>query len=105
MTIIAEEVRSLKNIRELSARTMVLRFSTDSVDKAKMEGLHRLLDSNRGDCSLLFEVEMKDGRIARIQPNQFVRVKVTPELTTSINKLISGCRVELVVQRANGAAR
>jgi DNA polymerase III subunit alpha len=105
MTVIAEEIQSLENIRERSARTVVLHFDVDSVDEKKLERLHWLLDNNRGECGIIFEVKLADGSIARVQPNHLVRVKVTPALTNSIQEIIAGCRVELVVSRATGAAR
>ncbi|HXU39755.1 MAG TPA: DNA polymerase III subunit alpha [Blastocatellia bacterium] len=105
MTIIAEEVGSLADVRERSARTVVLHFDVDAVDEKKLEQLHSLLDNNRGDCGIVFEVRLADGSIARVQPNQHVRVKVTPALTNSIKEVIVDCQVELVVQRASTAAR
>jgi DNA polymerase-3 subunit alpha len=105
ITIIAEEVGSLADVRERSARTVVLHFDVDSVNEKKLEQLHLLLDNNRGDCGIVFEVTLSDGSIARVQPNHHVRVKVTPDLTNSIKEVMSGCRVELVVQRASTAAR
>jgi DNA polymerase-3 subunit alpha len=105
MTIIADEIQSLENIRERSARTVILRFGVDSITTECLEKLYALLDDHRGDSALIFEVEMEDGSLARIQPNQFVRVKVTPELTNSIKQVMHNCSVELVVQRATGAAR
>jgi hypothetical protein len=105
MTIIADEIQSLDNIRERSARSVVLHFDVDSVDVKKLERLHWVLDNNRGECSVMFEVKLADGSIARVQPNQHVRVKVTPSLTDSIKEIIADCDVELVVQRASSAAR
>ena len=105
MTIIAEEIQSLENIRERSARTVVLHFDVDSVDEKKLERLHWLLDNNRGECGVIFEVKLADGSIARVQPNHLVRVKVTPSLTNSIKEIMADCSVELVVQRASSAAR
>lgn len=105
MTIIAEEFQGLENIRERSARTVVIRFPVEAIEGDRLERLYALLDGQRGDCSITFEVKLDDGSIARIQPNQFVRVKVTPELTNSIKQVISDCSVELVVQRASTAAR
>jgi DNA polymerase III subunit alpha len=105
MTVIAEDIQSLENIRERSARTVILRFSADAITGDCLERLYSLLDAHRGDCPIIFEVELADGRLARVQPNQFVRVKVTPELTNSIKHIISDCRVELDVKRASSAAR
>jgi DNA polymerase-3 subunit alpha len=105
MTIIADEIQSLENIRERCARSVVLRFNVESITSEKLESLHGLLDTHRGDCGIVFEVELDDGSFARIQPNQFVRVKVTPELTNSIKQVMGECSVELVVQRTTGAAK
>ncbi|HSB09055.1 MAG TPA: DNA polymerase III subunit alpha [Blastocatellia bacterium] len=105
MTIIAEEIQPLQHIRERSARSVVLHFDVDSIDDQKLEKLHSLLDSNRGECEVFFEVALGEGRVARVQPNHHIRVKVTPSLTNAIQETIAGCRVELVVSRATGAAR
>ena len=105
MTIIAEEIQSLENIRERSARSVIVHFDVNSIDEQKLELLHRLLDANRGECGVIFEVTLSDGSVARVQPNQHIRVKVTPSLTSSIREIIAGCSVELVVQRASMAAR
>ncbi|HEX5735960.1 MAG TPA: DNA polymerase III subunit alpha, partial [Blastocatellia bacterium] len=105
MTIISDEIQSLENIRERSARNIVVRVDGAAIDNNKVDLLHALLDRHRGDCGVEFEVDLPNGMMVRVQPNQFVRVKVTPELTNSIKEILGNCRVELVVQRANGAAR
>ncbi len=104
-SIISDEIQSLENLRERSARTVILHFPVAAIHSDRLDRLYAVLDSNRGDCALVMEVELEDGSIARIQPNQFVRVKVTPELTNSIKQVIPECRVEIVVQRATSAAR
>jgi DNA polymerase III subunit alpha len=103
MTIIAEEVQSLENLRERLARTLVLHLPARAITPENMESLYKLLDSNRGECGIVFEIELEDKRVARIQPNQFVKVKASPELTAAISRLVPGCSVELHGQRANGA--
>jgi DNA polymerase III subunit alpha len=105
MTVIADEIGSLQDIRERCARSVVLHFGVDSIDDLRLEKLHSLLDGNRGECEVLFEVDLGDGQVARVQPNQHIRVKVTPSLTQAIEQLIAGCLVELVVSKASTAAR
>jgi DNA polymerase-3 subunit alpha len=100
MTIIADEIQALENIRERSARTMIIHLNVDSIDTERLERLHGLLDRHRGDCGLRFDIRMLDGSVARVQPNQFVRVKVSPDLTNAITEIFSDSRVELLVQRA-----
>src|SRR5262249_31518361 len=105
MTIIAAEIQPLENIRERSARAVVFHIDAESIDDKKLDLLHRLLDGNRGECSVLFEVKLANGSVARVQPNHLVRVKVTPDLKNSIQRIMADWGVELVVQRATGAAR
>jgi DNA polymerase-3 subunit alpha len=106
MTIFAEEVQSLINIRERAAKIIVLHFPASCVTNERLEKLYDLLDTHRGDCELVFEVELEDKQVARIQPNQFVRVKITPELTHSIKEIMGrDCDVELRVGRAIAAGR
>jgi DNA polymerase-3 subunit alpha len=105
MTIIAEEVEPLENIRERLARTVVVHVNGESLNDEKVVSLQKLLDRNRGDSGVIFEIELPNRMIVRVQPNQFVRVKVTNELTTAIQDLLGECRVELMVQRASTAAR
>ena len=106
MSIISEEIQSLVNLRERAAKVMSMRFPIGAVKEDRLDRLYNLLDTHRGDCDIVFEVELEDGKLARIQPNQFVKVRVTPELTHSITELMGDkCRVELRVGRASSAAR
>jgi DNA polymerase-3 subunit alpha len=105
MTIIAEEVQSLENICERSARAVIIRFGVDSITGDRLDTLSKLLDTHRGDCGVVFEVALNDGQLARVRPNSFVRVKMTPELTGMIQDTLPGAAVEFDFQRASGAAR
>jgi DNA polymerase-3 subunit alpha len=105
MTIIADEIPALEDIRERSARAITLRFDVDHVEAGRLDRLYDLLDGNRGECAITFEVSMADGSVVRIQPNQHVRVKVTPDLTKAIMDLMPGCEIQLSVQRAIPAVR
>jgi DNA polymerase III subunit alpha len=106
MSIISDEIQSLVNLRERAAKIMSMRFPIDVVKSDRLDKLYELLDTHRGDCEIIFEVELEDGHLARIQPNRFVKVQVTPELTNSITELMGDkCRVELRIGRANSATR
>jgi DNA polymerase-3 subunit alpha len=106
MTIIADEIQSLVNLRERAAKVMSMRFPVEVIKGDCLDRLYHLLDAHRGDCEIVFEVEMEGGQLARIQPNQFVKVRVTPELTNSITELMGEeCRVELRVGKASSAVR
>jgi DNA polymerase III alpha subunit/intein/homing endonuclease len=106
MSIISDEIQSLVNLRERAAKVMSMRFPIAAVKEDSLDRLYNLLDTHRGDCDIVFEVELEDGKLARIQPNQFVKVRVTPELTNSITELMGDkCRVELRVGKASSAVR
>lgn len=105
MTIIADEIQPLDNLRERSARAVLIRLKGERLDNKNVENLHHLLDLHRGECGVLFEVVMTDGTIVRVQPNQFVKVEVTPELTRSIQQAVPDSQVELLLQQANGVGR
>lgn len=98
VSIISDEIQSLVNLRERAAKVMSMRFPIDAVKNDRLDQLYDLLDTHRGDCEIVFEVELEDGHLARIQPNQFVKVQVTPELTNAITELMGDkCRVELKI--------
>jgi DNA polymerase III subunit alpha len=105
MTIIAEEIKPLENLVERSARVMTLQLRSEAIDETKIDELHSLLDKNRGDCSVMIEVVLPDGALARIQPNSFIKVSVTPELTNAIKGLIADCEISLQAGRALVAGR
>jgi DNA polymerase-3 subunit alpha len=103
MALIADDIGSLDNIRERTARTVVIHLSGDTVDQQKLERLHKLLDSHRGECNVVFSIRVERGAVVRVRPNQFVRVRVSPELTSSIREAIGDCRVELLPERDRAA--
>ncbi|HEY6331120.1 MAG TPA: OB-fold nucleic acid binding domain-containing protein, partial [Blastocatellia bacterium] len=99
-SVIADEVCQLDNIREKNARSIVIHLPAHALNEATIERLHRVLDTNRGDGVVTFNVELAGGTVVRIRPNHFVRVRVTNELTNSITEVVSNSRVEWVVDAA-----
>src|SRR5262249_45446466 len=102
MAIIAEEINPLDHIRESTAETVVIHISGEVMNQQKLEQLHKVLDSHRGDCNVVFSIKVDRGAVVRVRPNQFVRVRVTRELTTSI-EAVGGCRVQLLSGRDRAA--
>jgi DNA polymerase-3 subunit alpha len=98
-TLIADEVAALENLREREARSIVFRAPTHALSAEKVQSIYEILDHHRGECDVLFALELPDGSIARVRPNAFVRVAVTPELTTRLRELCPESRIEIVVNR------
>jgi DNA polymerase-3 subunit alpha len=95
MTIIADDVQKLEGLRERSAQEIKIRFHEKVMDGGRIDGLFALLDANRGEAGVIFEVELSEGSVVRVQPNQFIRVKITTELMSQIEGLVPSCRVDL----------
>ena len=94
MTIIADDIQGLDGIQERNARQVTIRMAESTADQ-KIERLHKLLDAHRGDCNVIFEVERAGGTIIRVQPNQFIKVKVSSNLIAAITDTLHDCRVVL----------
>lgn len=95
VSVIADEIAPLENIRERSAKAIVIHLRAGMFDSSTIDTLHGILDSNRGEGAVIFNLELPEGTVVRVRPNHFVRVKITPELTASISGAIKHCRVEL----------
>ncbi len=98
-SIIADEVALLDNLREREARSIVICAPTAALTPDKVSRLHELLDRSRGECDVEFALELPDRSIARVQPNSFVRVAMTPELTQRLHELCPEASVRINVSR------
>jgi DNA polymerase-3 subunit alpha len=95
-TLIAEEMFELENLRQQMARTIVVRMKSSSMTPARVDQLYGLLDRHRGECDVLFEVELNGEAITQVKPNPFVKVKPSADLIAAIERLCGGGQVELV---------
>ncbi len=99
MSIIADEVVPLDNLREREARSIVIHLPTATLTEEKVRALYDLLDRHRGECDVQLALELSDGSVARVQPNTFIRVALTPELTERLRQLCPDSRVKINVSR------
>jgi DNA polymerase-3 subunit alpha len=96
VTLYAEEVSELEQLREQMARLLVVRMSSSAMTPSKVDQLYGLLDRYRGQCDVLFEVEFNGNAIAQVKPNPFVKVKPSAELLGQIEQLCGAGRVQLI---------
>jgi DNA polymerase-3 subunit alpha len=94
-TVYAEDVMELDKLREQAARTMVVRMKSSAMTPTKVDQLYGLLDRYRGECEVLFEVELDGKAVAQVKPNPFVKVKPSAELVGQIEQLCGGGPVKL----------
>jgi DNA polymerase III subunit alpha len=94
-SLVAEEVIELSALREQMTKLMVVRMMSSSMTPTKIDQLYGLLDRHRGQCDVLFEVEVGDKAVVQVRPNPFVKVKPSAELVSQIEKLCGNGRVSL----------
>lgn len=99
MSIIADEIADLDHLREREARSIVIKMPTSSLSHETIEQLHSLLDGHRGECDVEFALVLPNGAVARVQPNQFIRVAMTPDLTQRLHELCPKATVKINVSR------
>jgi DNA polymerase-3 subunit alpha len=97
VTIIAQEIHHLERARSNAARAIVVKMTERSVTDKNLAKLSDLASRHQGTASVLIEIETADGVTARLRPQQFLRVNVSPELTKEIESLGENWQVELVV--------
>lgn len=95
MSIDTQDAQLLEGISERSARQIIVRVNADLMTEAKVEKLFQLIDSNRGDCEVIFELELPHHMVARVKPHSYATVKSDQELISSIKTICGNCSVQL----------
>jgi DNA polymerase-3 subunit alpha len=96
-TVIAQEVHQLERARSSAAWGIVVKMVERSVTDQNLAKLGDVVSRHQGTASVLIEVETGDGVTARLRPQQFFRVNVSPELTEEIESVGEHWQVELLV--------
>jgi DNA polymerase-3 subunit alpha len=96
-TIIAQEVLHPERARSSAARAIVIRVPERSVNSRTIDSLTRVVTRHQGVAPVIIEVEIPDGLITRLRPQQLFRVNVSPELTREIENIGDDWQVDLIV--------
>ncbi len=96
-TIIAGEMQQLEAARTNAARSLVIGMANATVSAENIAALCDLLSRHQGNATVFFDVEMREGGIARLRPQQFLRVKVTPALLDEIGQVNASWKTETVL--------
>jgi DNA polymerase III subunit alpha len=92
-TVIVSEIMLLEEAVQKRARTLVVRLPPAGAGGAKLEGIWQLLQSNKGDCEVQFEV-LLDGILVRTKSHSALRVAGGLQLEASLKE--SGCFLDWV---------
>jgi DNA polymerase III alpha subunit len=96
-TIVTQEIQPLESARSNAARGILVRVRENAVKPGSFVSLCDLLSKHPGTAVVYFEVDMIDGLTARLRPQQFLRVKVSPELMRQIEELDKDWNVEMMM--------
>ncbi|MDX2031993.1 MAG: DNA polymerase III subunit alpha [Blastocatellia bacterium] len=96
-TIIAQEMQHLEIAKTNAARSLVISMANESVSPEKVAALCDLLSRHQGAATVFFDVEMQGGGVARLRPQQFLRVRVTPDLIAEIGQVHAGWKTETIL--------
>lgn len=89
-TLVAEEIIDIERLRERMARTMIVHMKSAAMTPTKVDQLYGLMDRHRGECAVVFEVEIADRLLATVKPNPFVKVHPSPEFVSEVQRLCGG---------------
>lgn len=96
-TLIAQEVQPLESARAKATRLVVIRAAADSIGGTNLTALIDLVSVNPGATPLIIEIETPDGLEIRLTPNQFLRVRVSPELVSQLAAIDPQWQIELAI--------
>jgi DNA polymerase-3 subunit alpha len=101
--VLASKIVPLDEVRQREAASMTIRVTLDSFYEDTLPHLRELLEQNRGECELSFELTREDYSVV-VRPHPFLRVEPTPELVHSLEAMCGENAVRLSRQRLPATA-
>ncbi len=85
--LLASEILPLKDIRQTMARKMIVHVNLIGLEENAATRLFDLFEKNRGECSVLFELEHERQFLVILRPDNYVRVKPHPQLIRAVEEI------------------
>ncbi len=86
-TIITQELQPLDGARAYAAQGMTIRLSENTLTSARAQSLSQLFSRHAGHSTVVLELQTTAAQQIKIRPNQFLRVKITPDLEADIKAI------------------
>jgi DNA polymerase-3 subunit alpha len=86
-TIITQEMQPLESARAYAAQRLTIRLSENTLTKERAQSLSHLFNRHAGHSPVTLELQISAARQIKIRPNQFLRVKITPDLEAEIKAI------------------
>ena len=101
--VLASKIVLLDEVRQREAASMTIRVTLDAFYEDTLPHLRELLEQNRGECELSFEL-IRDDYSVVLRPHPFLRVEPSPELVTSLEAMCGENAVHLSRARLSPSA-
>ena len=96
--LLASEIIPLREIRQRSAKRMVITIPLAMLEEETIQELHRLLEENRGECSVKFELVQPQKFQLSIKPNAYIKVNPTKQLIDRLEEMFGKGAVTLLTR-------
>jgi DNA polymerase III subunit alpha len=96
-TIITQEVQPLDGARAFAAQGMLIRLAEKTLTGERLNSLSHLFNTNAGHSTVMLELQTADHQTVKIRPNQFLRVKITPDLETAIKTICPDWEIHFIL--------
>ncbi|MFB0519319.1 MAG: DNA polymerase III subunit alpha [Acidobacteriota bacterium] len=96
--LLASEIIPLREIRQRSAKRMVITIPLAMLEEETIQELHRLLEENRGECSVKFELVQPQKFQLSIKPNAYIKVNPTKQLMDRLEEMFGKGAVTLLTR-------
>ncbi|HEX9726057.1 MAG TPA: OB-fold nucleic acid binding domain-containing protein, partial [Vicinamibacteria bacterium] len=98
--ILASELIPLEEVGQREASSMTVRVQLDSFHQETLPHLRELLEANRGECPIRFELLRDHTFVAAMKPHSYLRVRPSPEFVASLEAMCGPGSVHLFRQSA-----
>jgi DNA polymerase III subunit alpha len=97
VTIVTQEVQPLDGARAIAAREMAIKIPEASLTEKRLALLSELFNTNAGHATVTLELITPSQQVVRIRPNQFLRIKISPELEREIQQICADWAVSYLL--------
>ncbi len=98
--ILASELILLEEVAQREASSMTVRVPIESFLEDTLPHLRELLEANRGECPIRFELFRDHEFSMAMKPHSFLRVRPSPEFVSSLEAMCGPGSVQLFRQSA-----
>jgi hypothetical protein len=86
--LVAEDISPLAGAAERQASRLILEVSAEGFPEERAREVHRLLQENPGDCTVLIQVVQPGGYRLTVRPQIPLRIGPNPRLTQALERVL-----------------